>query len=228
MAVAPALSTVGETSALDRPPPDSTRARLVDAAAEVFAEKGYDGAGVAEIARRAGFTTGAIYSRFTGKAQLLAEAIETCTSDEFDRLFADHAFDGRATDILATVGTHLVTRRPEPGRALLLEAFAAARRDPEVAVLLRDHLAERAARLAGLVESSKQAGLVDPALDTRAIVHFAHAVGLGFLLFEAVDVTNPDPEAWEAVIGRVIASTVPSHEPTATIPAPTASTPREN
>ena len=38
-------------------------ARLLAAAADVFAERGYDGAGVAEIARRAGPTTGAIYSR---------------------------------------------------------------------------------------------------------------------------------------------------------------------
>ena len=44
--------------------PDDTTARLLTAAAEVFAEKGYDGAGVAEIARRAGLTTGAIYSRY--------------------------------------------------------------------------------------------------------------------------------------------------------------------
>ena len=52
---------------------DETRARLVDAAAEVFSERGYDGAGVQEIARRAGLTTGAIYGRFTGKAELLRD-----------------------------------------------------------------------------------------------------------------------------------------------------------
>ena len=33
---------------------DDTRARLLRAAADVFAERGYAGAGVAEIARRAG------------------------------------------------------------------------------------------------------------------------------------------------------------------------------
>src|SRR4051794_26346167 len=59
--------------------PDDTTTRLLIAAAEVFAEKGYDGAGVAEIARRAGLTTGAIYSRYSGKAELLAEAIRQCT-----------------------------------------------------------------------------------------------------------------------------------------------------
>jgi AcrR family transcriptional regulator len=188
---------------------DDTTARLVAAAAAVFAEKGYEGAGVAEIARRAGFTTGAIYSRFAGKAELLAEAIKACTRDEFDQLFAEHAFEGRATDLLTTVGSHLVTREPQPGEALLLEAFAAARRNPEVARLLRDHLRERAARLAALVNDAKSAGLVDPGLETRSIVHFAHAVGLGFLLFQAVGADNPDPSSWETVIRRVVASVVP-------------------
>jgi AcrR family transcriptional regulator len=191
---------------------EPTTQRLVAAAAEVFAEKGYEGAGVAEIARRAGFTTGAIYSRFSGKAELLAAAIEACTQDEFDQLFAQHAFEGRATDLLATVGSHLVTREQQPGRALLLEAFAAARRNPEVARLLREHLIERSARMASLVDASKASGLVDPTLDTRSIVHFAHAVGLGFLLFEAIGADHPDPASWEEVVRRVVESVVPAGE----------------
>lgn len=188
---------------------DATGERLIAAAAEVFAERGYDGAGVAEIARRAGLTTGAIYSRFSGKAELLAEAIGRCTADEFDQLFAQHGFSGRATDLLTTVGTRLVTRPPEPGRALLLEAFVAARRDPEVAALLREHLTDRAERLAAVVDASKQAGLVDREVDTAAVVHFAHAVGLGFLLFEAVGADHPPLESWRDLIGRVVASLEP-------------------
>lgn len=185
-------------------PSDDTRDRLVRAAVDVFAEKGYDGAGVAEIARRAGLTTGAIYSRFTGKSELLAEAIRTSTTDEFDRLFAEHRFQGRATDLLEAVGEHLVTREPEPGRSVLLEAFVAARRDPEVAAMLRDHLAERAQRLSVVVDETKDAGLVATDLDTAAIVHFAHAVGLGFLLFEAIGFDHPTPEAWSHLLRRVI------------------------
>jgi AcrR family transcriptional regulator len=191
---------------------DPTSERLVLAAAEVFAEKGYEGAGVAEIARRAGFTTGAIYSRFSGKADLLAEAIRSSSQHEFDRLFAEHAFEGRAPDLLATVGAHLVTREPEPGQALLLGAFAAARRHPEVAELLREHLASRAERLAALVDDGKASGLVDPALDTASVVHFAHAVGLGFLLYQAVEAENPDAYAWSAVIRRVLEAVVPPAE----------------
>ena len=201
-------------------PADDTTSRLVRAAAEVFAEKGYDGAGVAEIARRAGLTTGAIYSRFSGKAELLAEAIRAFTSDEFDQLFAQHRFQGRATDLLSVVGSHLVTRQTTAGQAILLEAFVAARRHPEVAELLTAHLRSRAERLATMVEASKANGLVDPDVDTGAIVHLAHAVGLGFLLFEAVGSDHPSPDAWQDLIDRVITS-VAGTEPGSDLTEPT-------
>jgi len=203
------VAPIGDPLLIDLAAIDDTSTRLVTAAAQVFAERGYDGAGVQEIARRAGLTTGAIYSRFSGKAELLAEAIRTFTSDEFDYLFAQHRFAGRVTDLLATVGSHLVSREPSPAQAILLEAFVAARRDPEVAVVLREHLAERADRLRTLVDESKAAGLVDPDLDTNAMVHFAHAVGLGFLLFEAVGVDNPAVEPWDGVITRIVSSLGP-------------------
>jgi AcrR family transcriptional regulator len=205
---APGLTDDAARSA-EAPAADDTVSRLVAAAAAVFAEKGYDGAGVAEIARRAGLTTGAIYSRFTGKAELLASVIATHTGDEFDTLFAEHGFQGRAQDLLNTVGSHLVTREPTPAQALLLEAFVAARRDEEVARILREHLESRAGRLAAMIDAGKQAGVVDPALDTAAIVHFAHAVGLGFLLFEAVGTPRPRPGPWEEIVGRVVAAMDP-------------------
>lgn len=183
---------------------DPTRDRLIAAAAAVFAEKGYDGAGVQEIARRAGFTTGAIYGRFRGKAELLLAAIEAHTSDELEQLFADHRFDGRATDILTTVGTHLLTDPFDAGQALLLEAFVAARRDPEVAALMRDRLEHRARTFATLVEDAKGSGLVVDDLDTESIVRFCHAVGFGFLLFGAIDLRPPATDPWEQLLAQLV------------------------
>lgn len=192
---------------------DETARRLLAAAAEVFAEKGYDRAGVAEIARRAGLTTGAIYSRFTGKAELLAEAIRQCTPDEFDQLFAEHGFEGQAKDILQTVGSHLVTREPSQLQTVLLEAFVAARRDHDVATLLREQFDARRSRLAALLDAGKEAGIVDPSLDTYAVVHFAHAVGLGFLLYEALGMKHPDERSWNEVVARVVAALDPAGGP---------------
>lgn len=49
---------------------ENTRARLLDAAAQVFAEVGLDGASVEVVCERAGFTRGAFYSNFESKDEL--------------------------------------------------------------------------------------------------------------------------------------------------------------
>ena len=199
--------------ALSDPLVDVTRDRLIEAAAQVFAEKGYDRAGVQEISRRAGMTTGAIYGRFTGKAELLQAAIESRTTDELDDLFASHAFDGHATDVLKVVGSHLVTPPPDCDHeegALLLEAFVAARRDAEVRESIQKLLEERAGSLAELVEVAKADGSIDPDLDSESIVTFCHAVGLGFLLFDAISHPLPTAPPWEQLITRLVAALAPA------------------
>jgi AcrR family transcriptional regulator len=47
-----------------------TREHLLDAAAQVFAERGFHGATLDEVARVAGFTKGAVYSNFASKDDL--------------------------------------------------------------------------------------------------------------------------------------------------------------
>lgn len=47
-----------------------TRDVLIEAATEVFARRGYEGASLEEIAETAGFTRGAIYNHFAGKEEL--------------------------------------------------------------------------------------------------------------------------------------------------------------
>jgi AcrR family transcriptional regulator len=48
----------------------ATRAELLDAARRVFLERGFHGASLELVAREAGYTKGAVYSAFTGKADL--------------------------------------------------------------------------------------------------------------------------------------------------------------
>src|SRR5690554_525741 len=52
---------------------ENTRTRLLDAAAEVFAEFGLEGASVEAICERAGFTRGAFYSNFESKDELFLQ-----------------------------------------------------------------------------------------------------------------------------------------------------------
>ncbi|QUQ62907.1 TetR/AcrR family transcriptional regulator [Kutzneria sp. CA-103260] len=58
-----------------------TRELLLDAAARVFAQKGYAGASVDEIAEAAGYSIGAVYSNFGGKEQLFVELLKERAND---------------------------------------------------------------------------------------------------------------------------------------------------
>jgi AcrR family transcriptional regulator len=55
---------------------ESTRARLVDAAIELFAEKGYTGATIDEITERAGSTPTTLYLHFSSKVGLVPHVLE--------------------------------------------------------------------------------------------------------------------------------------------------------
>lgn len=186
--------------------------RLLAAAAEVFAERGYDKAGVAEIARRAGVTTGAIYSRFAGKAELLVEALDPHADDELDALFADHQFQGRMEDILRQAGAGLV-KQPGGTNPLLLEAIVAGRRNGEMGTALQRRVLERQARLRAIVEAAKADGGIDADFDTDALVTFCHAVGFGFLLLDALDLPMPTPGPWDQLIGHLVAALGPTIDP---------------
>lgn len=55
------------------PPAQDTRARILDAAVELFARHGYDGTSVAQVIARAGVAKGGFYHHFASKQALLYE-----------------------------------------------------------------------------------------------------------------------------------------------------------
>jgi AcrR family transcriptional regulator len=69
----PALAPVSPASA--------TRARILDAALELFSEHGFDGTTLQQIADRLGFTKAALYYHFRSKDDLLRALIAPAISD---------------------------------------------------------------------------------------------------------------------------------------------------
>ena len=79
----------------------ATRARLLEAAESVFAEKGYDGAKISDIADEAGCSVGAIYFRFKDKSALFSAIAESFIEDARDGLaFLLKGRDGDAETIV--------------------------------------------------------------------------------------------------------------------------------
>src|SRR6266516_2162531 len=94
-----------------------TRERLLRAAADVFAERGYDGTRVADIAAAAGVSNGALYAHFASKADLLVDALRTHGRHLLGELFAADP-DRPVVDLLLTVGRWLPRRWPGSRRRL--------------------------------------------------------------------------------------------------------------
>src|SRR5438045_7323398 len=144
-------------------PPASTRERILAAAADVFAERGYEGAAMSDVARRAGFTTGAIYGRFRDKAELLLEVVRGALEAQQEAaVVAAAAVEGDVSARFAELVGQFVDADQAASRALVLEAHVAARRHEGVGGLLRTFQSERLKGLSALVAGAQNQDAVGP------------------------------------------------------------------
>ncbi|MEH3088760.1 MAG: helix-turn-helix domain containing protein [Microbacterium arborescens] len=131
---------------------ENTRTRLLDAAAEVFAETGLDAASVETVCERAGFTRGAFYSNFASKDELFIALVERSSREKLDEV-ADRvrALDRTAEPDPASlvpevVGVSLAGMEPR----LVSELRAQAIRDERIAAAylqLQDGIVDRVHRI---------------------------------------------------------------------------------
>lgn len=73
------------------------RQRIIDSAMRLFAQRGVDGVGVAEVMADAGFTHGGFYNHFRSKDELVIEACSTSFAQAMSSLRGD-ALPQRAQD----------------------------------------------------------------------------------------------------------------------------------
>jgi len=95
------------------------RERLIAAMAEVCAERGYAGASVAEVAKRAGVSSLTFYKQFSGKEECLLAAHRQLSGglEEVDRIAEE---EGEAARARATIRTALALFAADPPSAQLL------------------------------------------------------------------------------------------------------------
>ncbi len=122
-----------------------TRARLLAAAAELFAEQGIDAVSVDAVAEAAGRTSGSVYAHFGSKQGLLLALLGSWKDSVLTVLLAQVAVSESPRDQLAAVWDNVAD---DPGvdagpwRLLEHELWLRAARDPEVAGVLRSRNAE--------------------------------------------------------------------------------------
>jgi AcrR family transcriptional regulator len=184
-----------------------TRERLLRAAADVFAQRGYDGTRVADIAATAGVSNGALYAHFASKAELLVAALHAYGRPLLANLLVADPHRS-ITELLVAIGRWLPRRRDARGY-LIVEALVAARRDEDVARPMRDYVAERADWIAELVRVAQTGGELDRALSPDALAHFCLLLAMGSALVTP-DLHVVDDQEWAALLSRVVTALAPA------------------
>lgn len=187
--------------------------RLLDAAVAALAEHGFEAATVAQIARRAGLTTGAIYARWSSKRDLMVDAVRHIVPQCMSLPLAN--IDASARETLAAAGRDLVSPRSVLARAVILEAFVSARRDDSFRAAISHSMKEEAAKLSTVVSRGKAEGSIDADLSTDAVValYQALSVGMPLVVSSQPEEDRIPAEEWDAVISRLIEAASPPSAP---------------
>jgi AcrR family transcriptional regulator len=136
-----------------------TREYLLQAAAQVFAQRGFHAATLDEVAAAAGFTKGAVYSNFKNKEDLFLALLEDAYTRELTALketiaHSDIPPEARIGDFVALVGREF-DRVPNMG-ALYLEFHLYALRNPAARARLNELEQEDIRAIAEILEAERE------------------------------------------------------------------------
>ena len=189
-----------------RPTRDQTRARLLQAASEVFAKHGYDRASLDDVAAAAGLTKGAVYSSFASKDELFYALMRERIGERLALVAT--AVDRQTTlqdttrDAAAGLAELIVSQAD--WQLLFIEFWARAVRDPS----LRKEFARqrRAARelIARFIEQqAARLGINLPApADQLAVA--ALALSNGIAIEQLADPDTVDPSVFGTSLGVLL------------------------
>jgi len=178
--------------------PTEVRERILDAAQQTFAEKGFDGATTRQIASRANVPLGLLRYYFGGKLKLWQAAVDESFAEIRNGLDVARFMPGSAADgsdplagIRAGIRTHVhfVAKNPEFVRLMHDEGK---RRGPRMRWLVDRHVKPLFARLVPVVVHLQELGRLPKDI---APLHFAYA------LIGAIDVIFHQAEECRRVTG---------------------------
>jgi AcrR family transcriptional regulator len=179
-----------------------TRECLIRAAAEVFDESGYAGAGITRILERAGVTAGAMYFHFKGKEDL-AVAVMNAQQGVVEPRLTSHGLQ-RLVDITLVWARRLQTDPVlRAGVRLAVEQGSFGLQDATAYVNWRDSMRE-------CLEGAAADGELRAGVDPRTVAEFVVGACTGIQLYSQlvsgrVDLPERTVAMWELLLPGVVA-----------------------
>jgi AcrR family transcriptional regulator len=183
---------------------EQTRQRLLEAATELFAVKGYEGSAVEELAEHAGYSRGAFYSNFANKEELMKAIINQGFDSDLEGIRRLEALEG--VDALAAGYKELSRAFYEDPMNILwmLEFQLSAVRHPELReAYAAQHRKMREGIRHLLTNHLQREGHEDPeAYEEYADLFLVIVPGLGLLKLIYGDEISPDAfeRAFRAIV----------------------------
>lgn len=187
-----------------------TRTALIEAAAQVFARRGFYGASLDEIAETAGFTRGAIYKNFEDKEGLFLAAVDrhnelnlAAFSEWFEQAPADASLDA---DALAAAFRQIVARDPD-WFALDLEARLYALRHPAFRERYVARAREMTKAVARFMEELAAIGGWEMKMAPTSLARIVEVASEGFLAWAFLDPDEGElfKSFFELLLGAIVA-----------------------
>jgi AcrR family transcriptional regulator len=184
-----------------------TRARLLEAAAHVYAARGFAGATLDDVAEQAGLTKGAVYAHFGSKDNLLVALMEEYVAAEvteqvglFDRDATTWARPFAGSDRFMSE----LDEAPDAFR-LLIEFWLAAARDEQLRERFAGGFEALRRMFAGFCdESAVDAGIAMTSEAARNMANLSLGISLGLGLIRVVDRDNISPALLGTALSVVI------------------------
>lgn len=177
----------------------SARDRLLEAAAQVFAEEGFEHATLDQVAVRAGFAQSSIYNHFGGKPELLLEVVRSTLQALQAIRGAPEASLGSPRLLYAFIA-RLLDPDNATLRALTVGVHVAARYDPVVRSLLDDHHRESVLLIREMIAQWQLDGSVPAGVEPDRAAQMFLTLALGLCNVETLDLQVPGDEEWLAVV----------------------------
>jgi AcrR family transcriptional regulator len=180
-----------------------TREHLLAAAAQVFAERGFHGATLDEVARVAGFSKGAVYSNFESKDDLFLALFKAGYEQEMARLVAtleesDVPPADRLSDFVSLIQDE---SRDAPTSPLLhLEFWLYAARNPEARARLAAIDDEAVAASADLLRTLREEEDMEPLQDPERVARVIEVLFRGISLLRIMQPEVVDDQLLKVAI----------------------------
>lgn len=164
---------------------DARKQEILDAAAELFAEKGVGNATMQEIAEEAGLSAGAIYRYFDGKDELLQAFFKHCVAEGPVTLINQAAPEGATTIEWLQAAAHAVRdmwaqHESEKMIGEIETMLAAARNPDDVGILMRQAHEQVCGAIEEIIKTGQAKGEISGELDAHGMAMTLHAAVYGF------------------------------------------------